>query len=403
MIKKQRLISSIVIILITLILFTIFYIQGKKQSENNLQNFVTGYNANTARAKVISIIEEGKLTLGNRDQLYQILSVEVLDGNYQGQILQVDYGIQNVISTQDFIRQNDTILVNIGERPDTGEIRAFFADFDRQKSLIILFILFVVFSIVISGWKGLRSLVGIAFSLVIILFYILPQILAGKDPVLASITGAFFFLSVSLYLVYGWNLKTHSAVIGIFISLIITGLLSAFFINFNRLTGFGDENVLFLTQMTSTQINMKGLLLAGMLIGALGVLDDLVISQSSSVFELYAANNTLSFKFLYKRSMNIGRDHVAATVNTLFLAYAGASLPMLLLFSFNTQDPWLTINMSLIAEEIVRTMVGSIGLFISVPMTTALAAYVATNQKNYPWLNRYFGPDNQWDGHVHHH
>ncbi|PKO12489.1 MAG: hypothetical protein CVU39_23675 [Chloroflexi bacterium HGW-Chloroflexi-10] len=403
MIKKQRLISSIVIILITLILFAIFYIQGKKQSENNLQNFVTGYNANTARAKVISIIEEGKLTLGNRDQLYQILSVEVLDGNYQGQILQVDYGIQNVISTQDFIRQNDTILVNIGERPDTGEIRAFFADFDRQKSLIILFILFVIFSIVISGWKGLRSLVGIAFSLVIILFYILPQILAGKDPVLASITGAFFFLSVSLYLVYGWNLKTHSAVIGIFISLIITGLLSAFFINFNRLTGFGDENVLFLTQMTSTQINMKGLLLAGMLIGALGVLDDLVISQSSSVFELYAANNTLSFKFLYKRSMNIGKDHVAATVNTLFLAYAGASLPMLLLFSFNTQDPWLTINMSLIAEEIVRTLVGSIGLFISIPMTTALAAYVATNQKNYPWLNRYFGPDNQWDGHVHHH
>jgi uncharacterized membrane protein len=199
--------------------------------------------------------------------------------------------------------------------------------------------------------------------------------------------------------VYGWNLKTHSAVVGILVSLIITGSISAFFINFTRLTGFGDENAMFLVQLTSQNINMRGLLLAGMIIGALGVLDDLVISQASAVFELHSTNQELGFKTLYQRAMNIGKDHVAATVNTLVLAYAGASLPMLLLFSISNQDPAMLINISYIAEEIVRTLVGSIGLIASIPITTGLAAIVATKHDKFPWLNKYFGPDNQGQTH----
>jgi uncharacterized membrane protein len=238
--------------------------------------------------------------------------------------------------------------------------------------------------------------------LLIIVLYILPQILSGKDPVWVSISGAFVFLAVSQLLVYGWNLKTHSAVVGILISLVLTGLLSSFFVDFTRLTGYGDENALFLSQMSTQTINIKGLLLAGMLIGALGVLDDLVISQASAVFELQAANSSLGFTVLFRRAMNIGKDHAAATVNTLVLAYAGASLPMLLLFSISNQDPAMLINISFIAEEIVRTLVGSIGLFISIPITTALAALLATRHQKYPWIQKYFGPDNQWDRSHHH-
>ncbi|HSM25194.1 MAG TPA: YibE/F family protein, partial [Anaerolineaceae bacterium] len=367
------------------------------------QEFYTGYESNTVSAKVINMIEEGVTDLGGTRQNYQIFDVEILDGDFQGAVLTVDYGLRQILGSDEKIRNGDLILVTVGQRPDTAEVKAFFTDFVRSRPILYLFLLFVFFSVLISGWKGIRSLLGIGFSLLIIVFYILPQILSGKDPVWVSITGAFVFLAISQFLVYGWNLKTHSAVIGIFISLIITGTLSSFFVDFTRLTGYGDENAMFLSQMSTQTINIKGLLLAGMLIGALGVLDDLVISQASAVFELFAANSSLSFRFLFKRAMNIGRDHAAATVNTLVLAYAGASLPMLLLFTISNQNPAMLINISFIAEEIVRTLVGSIGLFISIPVTTALAALLATRHQQYPWIRKYFGPDNQWSEIHHHH
>lgn len=182
-----------------------------------------------------------------------------------------------------------------------------------------------------------------------------------------------------------------------------SGLLAWVSINFTRLSGFGDENVMFLAQMTATPIDMRGLLLGGMIIGALGVLDDLVISQSSAVFELHGANPALSLGFLYRRAMNIGRDHVAATVNTLVLAYAGASLPMLLMFSLNNQNPGLLLNLNFIAEEVVRTMVGSIGLFASVPITTALACLAAVYAHRLGKWRRWLGPETGTEEHSHFH
>ena len=402
--SEKSIILPIILILILSVLVFFMVLPGiKLHNQQPDQAFNTGYESNTVSAKVINMIEEGITDLGGTRQNYQIFDVEILEGDFQGAVLTVDYGLRQILGSDEKIRNGDLILVTVGQRPDTGELRAFFTDFVRSRPILYLFLLFVLFSVLISGWKGVRSLLGIGFSLLIIVFYILPQILSGKDPVWVSITGAFVFLAISQFLVYGWNLKTHSAVIGIFISLILTGLLSSFFVDFTRLTGYGDENALFLSQMLSQPINIKGLLLAGMLIGALGVLDDLVISQASAVFELFAANSSLSFSFLFKRAMNIGRDHAAATVNTLVLAYAGASLPMLLLFTISNQNPAMLINISFIAEEIVRTLVGSIGLFISIPVTTALAALLATNHQKYPWIRKYFGPDNQWSETHHHH
>jgi len=402
--SEKSIILPIILILILSVLVFFMVLPGiKLHNQQPDQAFNTGYESNTVSAKVINMIEEGITDLGGTRQNYQIFDVEILEGDFQGAVLTVDYGLRQILGSDEKIRNGDLILVTVGQRPDTGELRAFFTDFVRSRPILYLFLLFVLFSVLISGWKGVRSLLGIGFSLLIIVFYILPQILSGKDPVWVSITGAFVFLAISQFLVYGWNLKTHSAVIGIFISLILTGLLSSFFVDFTRLTGYGDENALFLSQMSSQPINIKGLLLAGMLIGALGVLDDLVISQASAVFELFAANSSLSFSFLFKRAMNIGRDHAAATVNTLVLAYAGASLPMLLLFTISNQNPAMLINISFIAEEIVRTLVGSIGLFISIPVTTALAALLATNHQKYPWIRKYFGPDNQWSETHHHH
>jgi uncharacterized membrane protein len=364
----------------------------------------SGYPEETARARVLSVVEEGVLTTYDFPQPYQILSIEVLDGPHQGLITQLDLGIRQLHTESLQVKPGEILLVMISNRADTGELVTYFIDFERSQSLAWLFAAFIFVSVLISGWKGVRGLIGILFSLAVIIFFIIPQILAGKDPVLVSIMGGFVFLSVSMYLVYGWTLKTHSAVLGILISMFITGLLAVFFIDLARLTGFGNESALFLVQQTSQPISLRGLLLAGILIGALGVLDDLVISQASAVFELHAANAGLELPQLYQRAMNIGRDHVASTVNTLVLAYAGAALPMLLLFSLNSGDFGMLANMSMVAEEIVRTLVGSIGLFLAVPLTTFLASLLALHHGRLGRLRAYLGPENQGEaseGHVH--
>jgi uncharacterized membrane protein len=196
---------------------------------------------------------------------------------------------------------------------------------------------------------------------------------------LVSILGAFALLSITQYLIYGWSLKTHSAVLGILISLIITGVLATIFVDATRLTGFGSEEVGFL-QTAGVPIDPRGLLLAGILIGALGVLDDVTISQASSVFELSSANPAFGVRELYRRAMNIGQDHIASTVNTLVLAYVGASLPLLLLFAIYAQPFGQIINREFVTEEVVRTLVGSLGLVTAVPITTLLAG-VLTGRK----------------------
>ncbi len=405
--NKNKEFSPIIPLLLILVFGLIIFFMIKPgfdfHFQNNQQTYNTGYESNTVSSKVINIIENGVINLGETSQTYQVFDVEIEEGEFKGAVLTVDYGLRQIIGSYQEIKVGDHILVTVGQRPDTGELRAFFTDFVRAKPIFLLFLIFVGFSVIISGWKGVRSLISIGFSLIMIVFYILPQILNGKDPVWVSVFGAFVFLAVSQFIVYGWNLKTHSAVIGILISLIITGFLSGFFVNFTRLTGYGDENALFLSQISAQTINIKGILLAGMLIGALGVLDDLVISQASAVFELFASNPNFDFSSLFQRAMNIGKDHVAATVNTLVLAYAGVSLPMLLLFTLSNQNPLRLVNISFIAEEIVRTLVGSIGLFISIPITTGLAALLATRHRNFPWIKKYFGPENQAELSHHHH
>lgn len=405
--NKNKEFSPIIPLLLILVFGLIIFFMIKPgfdfHFQNNQQTYNTGYESNTVSSKVINIIENGVINLGETSQTYQVFDVEIEEGEFKGAVLTVDYGLRQIIGSYQEIKVGDHILVTVGQRPDTGELRAFFTDFVRAKPIFLLFLIFVGFSVIISGWKGVRSLIAIGFSLIMIVFYILPQILNGKDPVWVSVFGAFVFLAVSQFIVYGWNLKTHSAVIGILISLIITGFLSGFFVNFTRLTGYGDENALFLSQISAQTINIKGILLAGMLIGALGVLDDLVISQASAVFELFASNPNFDFSSLFQRAMNIGKDHVAATVNTLVLAYTGVSLPMLLLFTLSNQNPLRLVNISFIAEEIVRTLVGSIGLFISIPITTGLAALLATRHRNFPWIKKYFGPENQAELSHHHH
>lgn len=355
---------------------------------------IVGYSSGTILAVVREVVEEGKVTLGEVTQPYQILRVEAQEGQFAGDIFDIEYGTRQIRHEMIMIEEGDRLMVTVSTTPD-GEPSAHFTDFYRRNSLLLLAGIFVAVSVLISGWKGVRSIVGIALSLAIIVLMILPGIQEGRDPLTTSILGAFVFVSFSLYIVYGWNVKTHAAVLGSFLALAITGVLALIFVNNARLTGYGDENMFYISQLTQNALNVRSLLLAGILIGTLGVLDDLVISQASAVFELYRNNPGQNFSQLYKSAMNIGQDHIAATVNTLVLAYAGASLPMLLLFSFSNVDLGLAINLEFIAEEIVRTMVGSLGLFAAVPITTSLAALIAVNYRNFGKIRTYLGPLNE--------
>ncbi|MGZ9234287.1 MAG: YibE/F family protein [Anaerolineales bacterium] len=358
------------------------------------------FGSETVRARVTEIIEEGEIDLGGTVQRYQVARVEVLEGEYRGILMEMDYGRRGVLSNAVYLQPGDNVLVTIGARPD-GVLTVYFVDFVRTDSLLWLTAIFVVVILAISRWKGLRSLLSMAFSLLVIIGYIIPHILAGEDPLWVSIVGSVILLGVTLYLTYGWNLKTHAAVVSMIFVLLITGTLATLFVFFARLTGSGDENALFLLQMLNTQINLRGLLLGGMIIGALGVLDDLVTTQASAVFELHHANETLGFRALFRSAMRIGQDHVAATVNTLVLAYAGAALPMLLMFSLGRGNFGLLVNFEFIAEEIVRTLVGSLGLVTAVPLTTAIAILFALRADSLSKWQQILGPEGSGEGHIH--
>jgi len=332
-----------------------------------------GYTSETVRAEVLNIQEEGRITVGKQEQTYQIVEIEVSEGEFKGSHMFLEFGKNQIMPEEYILKAGSEILVTVGISPLDNTSSAFFVDFVRGKALVWIFLLFAVISFVIGSWTGVRSLLGIMVGMGVIILYIIPQIANGANPVVTSIIGSAVFLTVSLYLVYGWRAMTHSAVISMMVSLILTGGVSVFAVKLARLTGFGNENMMFLIQQSENPIDMRGILLAGIIIGSLGVLDDLVVGQSSAVFQLSEVSENLKFKNLYWRAMTIGRDHVAASVNTLVLAYAGESLPMLLLFHITNVNLGMAVNVSFIAEEIVRALAGTIGLFLSIPISTAMA------------------------------
>lgn len=344
----------------------------------------------TVRARVVSVLEEGQAQMGDRQQIYQDLLVEVLDGPLARSRFTVDYGRRALVANDQQLEVGQTILITLDKKPD-GSTYAIFTDTMRLQPLLILTLLFVAFILVVGRSKGLRSLLSLGVSFVVILYGILPAILDGSDPLWASVIGAFIFLAVTQYLIYGWTLKAHTAMLGMLIALIFTAFLATTFVDLTGLTGFGSEDALILAHIGGSDLNMRGLLLGGILIGALGVLDDLVIGQVSVVFGMQQIDPLMPARQLFRRAMVVGQDHIAATVNTLVLAYVGASLPLLLIFVSFNQPFLLAVNRQFIAEEIVRTLVGSLGLVLSVPICTYLAALVSCNSERIlaraPWLS----------------
>lgn len=250
-------------------------------------------------------------------------------------------------------------------------------DVNRRLPLALLAGIFALAVVVVGRLRGVMSLVALATSFLVLNFFILPAILQGSNPLLVAIIGASAIMLMALYLCHGLSARTSVAVLGTLVSLLLIGVLGSLFIDWAALTGNTDDNTGLIHGLYPT-IDMSGLLLAGIIIGSLGVLDDVTVTQTSAVWELHEANPTMGWRGLYRAGIRIGRDHIASVVNTLVLAYAGAALPLLLLFSIAQSSVGAVANSELVAEEIVRTLVGSIGLVASVPVTTALAALVVS-------------------------
>ncbi|MFG1805358.1 YibE/F family protein [Streptomyces sp. NPDC049040] len=250
-------------------------------------------------------------------------------------------------------------------------------DVRRGLPLALLAGIFALAVIVVGRLRGLMALVALAVSFGVLTLFILPAILHGDNPLLVAVVGGSAIMLIALYMCHGVNARTSVAVIGTLCSLFLIGVLGSVFISWAHLTGnTSDETGLIHSLYPGIQI--KGVLLAGVIIGSLGVLDDVTVTQVAAVWELKDADPGVSRRKLYGAGMRIGRDHIASVVNTLVMAYAGAALPLLLLFSIARSGVLQVAGSELVAEEIVRTLVGSIGLVASVPLTTALAALVVS-------------------------
>jgi len=331
----------------------------------------------TLEASVKEILEEKQIKPAGSDefQTYQKLQLLVTKGSLKDKEIVIEDGDLSVANDLNY-EVGDKIMVTFSQDL-AGNESFYITDYVRRDPLILLFLIFIISAVAIAKWRGVLSLLGMGISFLVICFFILPKILAGSNPVEIAVLGSLIIIPISFFLSHGLNRKTLVAVVGTLITLVITGILANTFVEAAQLTGFASEEAGFLQVAKQGIVNIKGLLLAGIIIGVLGVLDDITISQAAIVFQLKEANEKLHFNELYKRAMSVGQDHISSMINTLILVYTGAALPLLLLFIDNPHPFSEIVNYEIIADEIVRTLVSSIGLILAVPITTFIASLVA--------------------------
>jgi uncharacterized membrane protein len=274
-------------------------------------------------------------------------------------------------------KPGDEVIAAVDTDPD-GNVTTAVIDRWRLPLLEILVGGFAIVTIVVAGWRGIRALVSLALTLVLAIKLLIPLLLAGWNPVGLAICLGTLITIASLLLTQGFTRATLAAVLGTAIGLAVTGVLAVLTTQAAQFTiAQGSEHMVFLQQLAGDRIDLSGLLLAAVIFGGLGVLNDVAISQAATVDELHAVSPSMSRRELYSRTMNVGIAHLAATVNTLVFAYLGAALPLLVLLALQIESVGLSVNEEIVAVEVIRTLVGSIGILLAVPITTAIAAWLA--------------------------
>jgi uncharacterized membrane protein len=335
------------------------------------------------KAKVLLIVEEGEKEIETGEKIpYQKIEVEILNGSEKGKHVSVNNGGSFVIGKYEPVKKGQIIVL---DKPLHSAKDDFYyiVDSYRLNRLFLIVLAFFGLAIFFGRKKGLTSILGLLFSVLVIFYFIIPKIIhGGINPLLVTLIGSVVIMIFSLYLAHGFNKRTSVALLGSVLTLILAVGIDLFFVYFTKLTGMGSEESVFL-QISNSSIDLRMLLLSGIIIGVLGVLDDVTTGQAAIIDELHDANPNLSVSELYRRGLSVGREHIASLINTLVLAYVGVSFPLILLFTIQKSQPlWLTLNSNFIAEEVVRTVVGSSALILAVPITSILAAYFLGRNKN---------------------
>ena len=281
---------------------------------------------------------------------------------------------QSVEGTGARLEEGDRILVSSVNLDDDTTVYSFY-DYQRGTPLALLLVIFVIAVLLLGRWRGLGAVAGLGASLVVLIVFMLPSLLDGNSPIIVAIVGSVLIAYIAIFLAHGVNVASAVALLSTFLSLTLTGVLGWLFVTLAKFTGYTDESSYYL-DVLGLDIDARGVILAGIVIGSLGVLDDVTVTQVSAVWQLRRANPSGTWTDVFRPALTIGRDHVSSTVNTLFLAYAGASLPLLLLFTQARQSTGAIVGREVVAVEVVRSLVGSIGLVASVPIATALATMV---------------------------
>lgn len=358
MIKKLLLISLVGLIIVPLLSFA---------QEATLIPDTESFE----KAKVIQILEQGTTTLAGTNTVgqTQTIKIEVISGPDQGKMVTF---------------KNDYIQLNVGEvfyvRHQSNHLDSTdywsVADPYRLDILLWLTIAFIVLIFAFGGIQGVRGLASLIGSFFLIFYLLIPGIYGGHNAILVSIGVASLIIIIGSYITHGFNRTTTSAVIGMIVTVILTGLAAYYVVYAGQLSGYSSEESTYLNLNTQGAINMVGLLFGGIMIGLLGVLYDIAIGQAIAIEELFRAGKHMTREEVYKRGIRIGREHIGALVNTLAIAYVGASLPLLLLIQSSTVGALFILNSEIFATEIVRILIGSIGLILAVPITTLIASYI---------------------------
>lgn len=335
-------------------------------------------------ARVLKILDQRTIKRdGGSENVQQDIRLRGLEGEFKDEEF-IFFGVGNLdVINSSIYAPGDRVVVSYAKDTE-GNDKFYIIDYVRRGYLGVLAFVFALLVAAIGGWKGIKSLISLLVTFVLIMNFVIPQILSGRSPVVVGIFGSFLILFFVIYITEGWSRRSHIAIFSISIMLLLTYVLSALFSDLTKLTGTAEEAIGSLIDTAYGVVDFRGLLLASILIGTLGVLDDIVLAQIESVAQIKEANPALSSGKVFMMASKIGNTHLGAVVNTLFLAYAGASLPLLLLFGIK-QPPFATfgqvVNNESIATEIVRTLVGSACLTIAIPISTLLAVYFLKIEK----------------------
>jgi uncharacterized membrane protein len=335
----------------------------------------TGQVSSVVDAHVVRVVSQGTRAAGQPGlpgQPFQTLELQLDGGLYRGDRVTLEWGGHNALNANGLLAVGDRVLVS--QRRSDGDTRQYaIEEIVRLPSLAPFAVILVIALVAVARWKGLASLAGLAGSIAVFLFAIVPAVRRGEDPLVSTLFGSIAVLGVTVFVVHGLNRKSLAALIGTATCLLLVVILAAVTLAVAHITGLGSEEAVFLSIGSGGRIDMHRLVLAGIVVGSLGALVDMGIGQASATFELAAAHDEMRGSKLYGSALNVGRDHIGSLVNTLALAYFGGSMPLIVLLSLGALPLSSALNSETVVTSILSVLVASIGLVLCVPITTAVA------------------------------